>query len=171
MYNNKYSGSINARCIGIYDGKNIDEDKLLKMIDYYVKDVMLLEDFENGELNGYPKENPIVLNCRNKVENITINGNYVHHDVDNDDFDIEENITKAEEELLDSLEEGDVIVFDYYAPINGYWDNPNEYNIDDFYSEVKNIEKYNDKYAADEIKLIINDAPLKHDYSSLIDEH
>ena len=169
MYNNKYSGSINARCIGIYNGKNYDEDQYLKMTHYYITDVILLEDFENGELHGYPKDKPMVLNYRDMVGGVIIKGNYEYFDDEKKKWEIDETITNKEKELLESLEEGDVIVFDYYAPINGYWDNPNAYNIDDFYSEVENIEKYDDKYAADEIKLIINNAPLKYDYSSLID--
>lgn len=159
-------GSITARCIGIYDGKIYEEDQDLKKTDYDVKDVILLEDFNNGELHGYPKENPIVLNYGDKVGNVIIKGHYEYFNNDTKKWEIEENITNEEKELLDSLEEGDVIVFDYYAPItHEIGDSTNTYEIEDyFYSEIKNIEKYDDKYAADEIQLIINDAPIKYDY-------
>lgn len=159
------AGSISARCIGIYCGKDYEEDQDLKRTDYYVKNVILLDDFNNGELHGYPEENPIVLNYGDTVGSVTIKGHHEYFDVDTKNWEIEKNITNEEKELLESLEEGDVIVFDYYAPItcDSYYDLNDAYIEDYFEAEIENIEKYDDKYAADEIELIINEAPIKYE--------
>ena len=74
------------------------------------------------------------------------------------------NPKKEELELLDSLEAGDVITFDVDLWFNFQDD---EYYLSSLDSSlyVDNIEKYEDKYAADELEYLAEKQPSYTDYA------
>jgi len=87
-----------------------------------------------------------------------------HYDLSLDEDMRTNNPRKEELELLDSLEAGDVITFDVDLWFNFQDD---EYYLSSLDSSlhVDNIEKYEDKYAADELEYLAEKQPSYADYA------
>ena len=71
-----------------------------------------------------------------------------------------DNLTKEQITLMDSLKKGDVIVFDANLCISPIYF---IYDIYSYFSKINNIEKYDDKNAADKIRLMVSKMPLTLD--------
>lgn len=154
-----YYSSIEVKLMGRFNEKFIDINDEYELLSYDFE-VVTLEDFENGEIKGveyggkrffvYEYEKDFCLDA------------YFITNLECTEEELEqwkyERLSKDEQNFLNSLEEGDVITFSAKIPVCSYYGtlmmNYNEASVWDF-------KRYEDKYASDEIELLIQE--LKYD--------
>ena len=152
--------------IGIYDEKFDLSNERSIYTEYFLKQTMIKEDFDNGTVDGYEG----FFTTQEDTNSFIIKGE--DHDLPDDDFP-RDNLTKEEIEFMDSLEEGDVIVFEADLYIDGYYGESQQ--INSLMTEISNIRKYEDKYAADEIRYIVSQMPTGYEeaeaaYNQIMDD-
>jgi len=150
-----------VKLIGVFDEKLEDSDDTEVNTDYCLKNVIAKEDFDNVEIEGISYCGKKFFYMREDLD-FMIDGE--HYDLSLDEDMRTNNPRKEELELLDSLEAGDVITFDVDLWFNFQDD---EYYLSSLDSSlhVDNIEKYEDKYAADELEYLAEKQPSYADYA------
>ena len=148
-----------VKLIGVFDEKLEDSDDTEVNTDYYLKNVIAKEDFDNGEIEGISYCGKKFFYMREDL-NFMIDGE--HYDLSLNEDTRTNNPRKEELELLDSLEEGDVITFDvdlFFEFRDG------KYYLSSLDSSlyVDNIEKYEDRYAADKLEYLAEKQPSFYD--------
>ena len=156
-----------VKLIGIFKEKFDISDESSVNNDYLIENVITKDDFDNGTIDGYEG----FFTTQEDTNSFIIRGE--DHELPYDENSAHDNLTKEELELMDSLEEGDVIVFEADLYIDGYYGESQQ--INSLMTDISNIRKYEDKYAADEIRYIVSQMPTGYEeaeaaYNQIMDD-
>lgn len=138
-----------VKLIGIFEEKSVDSDDRYMLTEYIFRNTILKDDFDNGEIKGIKYQGKIFFKDYSDIESFASLG-YSYED-DPPEYSPEE---LKNFEFLDSLEKGDVVVFDAELYFDFY---QGELVFISLFSTISNIEKYDDKYAADELDLLVKE--------------
>ena len=156
-----------VKLIGIFDGKLEDSDEREVNTSYDIRIAISKEDFDNGKIEG-------IKFCGQKFFYMQEDLGFVidgeHYELPLEEDTYKSSLTKEELKFLDSLEKGDVITFDVDLHFEFQSD---MYHLSSLESSicVDNIEKYEDRYAADKIDYLAEEQPsYLHDILDMIHE-
>lgn len=138
-----------VKLIGKFQEKYVDSRDDYQMTIYILKNTILKEDFDNGEIKGIKYEDSVFFGNFYDIQNFEIFGEC--YEGEKEEYTPEQ---KQQFEFLDSLEEGDVIIFETDLDIEYYH---GTYTFCKLISDITNFKKYDDKYAADELDLLVKE--------------
>ena len=143
-----------VKLIGTYKGKIVFPLISGVHISYHLDNVILKDDFDNNRIEGHCDFFTNKKDCTDFV-------------IPGYSYEINKslrkfvNLTSEQIQLMDSLEEGDVVVLDGEVLVETRC---GVHDLYSYFSRFKNIKKYDDDEAADKIKEMVSETPLKFEY-------
>ncbi len=143
----KRKDNMKVKLIAEYAGKCVVKENDTKKTLYAFKNSLLKEDFDNRKIKGIKYRNTSFFNNFYDIELFGIKFESIKKNVQTTD-----DIKKIK--LLDSLQEGDVIVFDVVLEIKC---NHGHYTFTSISTNISNIEKLNDANVAMELQYLVDE--------------
>lgn len=155
-------GCVTVSLIGIFGENNLEDydDELFQ--NFVIDKVVLEDDYNNGVINGCKAFGGNILCNYYDTSDFIIRAKY-YYDLDDPEYAVKHDyLLQKDYDILNNLESGEVVTFEADLQITSSTNyNDNEANTTYHFTveEVRNVQIYNDKYASDEIKLLVSEIP------------